>query len=114
MTSPTYLGATGAPAAPLASPPVDDGSFGETYLVEPEGFRLRLADRDRSMFSQMLGLVKEALDLGLTSNEEPVTIADANGTPHQVTTLRFRQIMVGYGSFYKALWDHHVNPPQPA
>lgn len=75
------------------------------FLVEPEGFVLALSDADRSAFSQMLSLVKEALDLGLITNETPQIISDKDGQKHEITTLRFRQIMVQYGFYYKSLWD---------
>lgn len=108
MSTPKYLGYTGAPAAPVAHP---DGSFGHVYAVDPEGFSLKLADFDRSMFNQMLTLVREGLDLGLMANEDLVKIADVNGDLHEISVLRFRQIMVGYGSYYKALWDLYAAPP---
>lgn len=75
------------------------------FTVQPEGFTLRLEDTDRAAFAQMLALVKEALDLGLITSETPQLIADYTGTRHEVTTLRFRQIMVAYGLHYKSLWD---------
>ncbi|GAA5137359.1 hypothetical protein GCM10023213_13920 [Prosthecobacter algae] len=75
------------------------------YLVQPEGFTLSLADRDRLQFTQMLALVREALDLGLISNTTPQKIADSEGNLHEISTLRFRQIMVGYGFCYKTAWD---------
>lgn len=75
------------------------------HPVTPEGFTLRLDDPDRAAFAQMLALVKEALDLGMITDETPQLIADTTGTRHEVTTLRFRQIMVAYGLHYKALWD---------
>jgi len=79
---------------------LDDG-----YLVETEGFRLAIGEGDRSAFIQMLGLVREALDLGVITDETPQTIADKDSVVHTVTTLRFRQIMVGYGTYCKSLWD---------
>ena len=75
------------------------------YLVEPEGFTLGLTESDRNAFTQMLTLTKEALDLGLITNDTPQTIADKNSVKHSITTLRFRQIMVAYGLYYKMLWD---------
>ena len=75
------------------------------YLVEPEGFTLGLTESDRNAFTQMLTLTKEALELGLITNDTPQTIADKSGQKHQITTLRFRQIMVAYGFYYKSLWD---------
>lgn len=75
------------------------------YSVQPEGFILALHDKDRALFGQMLVLVREGLDLGLITDATPQTIADKDGELHTVTTLRFRAIMIGYGSHYKAMWD---------
>lgn len=75
------------------------------FTVAPEGFTLRLEDADRAAFAQMLALVREALDLGLITDATPQLISDSAGTRHEVTTLRFRQIMVAYGLHYKGLWD---------
>jgi len=74
------------------------------YKTE-EGFILSLGDNDRALLSQMLLLVKEALDLGLISNDTPQIIVDKDGNEQTLTALRFRQIMVGYGMYYKSLWD---------
>ena len=75
------------------------------FLVQPENFILGLQESDRSSFSQMLSLVKEALDLNIINNDTIQIIADINAVKHSVTTLRFRQIMVEYGFYYKNLWD---------
>jgi len=78
------------------------------YNVEPEGFILGLAESDRIAFTQMLTLVQEALSLGMISNDTQQTIMDNTGTKQIVTTLRFRQIMLGYGFYYKQLWDQLI------
>jgi hypothetical protein len=78
------------------------------FPVPGMDFSLRLGDADRIAFNQMLALVREALDLGMIDNNTPQTIADTHGQTHVVTTLQFRQIMVGYGSYYKSLWDQLV------
>ena len=75
------------------------------FNIEPENITLGLSENDRNSFSQMLSLVKEALDLGLITNDSPQIISDINGEKHQISTLRFRQIMVQYGFYYKNLWD---------
>lgn len=75
------------------------------YLVEPENFTLALADNDRSLFTQMISLIGEALDLGLITNDTNQIITDINNQEVTLSTLRFRQIMVGYGMYYKSLWD---------
>lgn len=75
------------------------------YDVQPEDFILGLSEYDRTAFTQMLLLVREALDLGLISNSDSQIISDKTGEKHSLTTERFRQIMVSYGLFYKSLWD---------
>lgn len=75
------------------------------YDVQPEDFVLGLSEYDRAAFTQMLLLVREALDLGLIANHNMQTISDKTGEKHSLTTERFRQIMVSYGLFYKSLWD---------
>lgn len=79
------------------------------YTVDPEGFVLGLAESDRNAFTQMLTLIQEALVLGLITNDSDQTISDKSGQKHTITTLRFRQIMVQYGLYYKALWDQLIN-----
>ena len=75
------------------------------YTVQPENFTLGLLESDRNAFSQMLGLIKEALDFNLISGDTLQTISDKNGEKHQITTNRFRQIIVQYGFYFKTLWD---------
>lgn len=77
----------------------------QPFDVQPENIKLGLNESDRVAFTQMLVLVKEALDLNLIDNNTIQTIADIDGVKHSVTTLRFRQIMVEYGFYYKNLWD---------
>lgn len=79
------------------------------YTVEPENFTLGLSDADRGAFTQMLALTKEALDLEIITNDTPQTISDKGGQKHTISTLRFRQIMVQYGMYYKGLWDQLSN-----
>ncbi len=80
-------------------------ALSDGYTVTPENFILKLDFTDRSAFTSMLLLVKEALSLGLITDATPQTIEDKDGVIHTVTTLRFRQIMVQYGFYYKSLWD---------
>lgn len=89
-----------AAARQLITDQIDAG-----YDVQPEDFVLGLSEYDRTAFTQMLLLVREALDLGLISNSDSQTISDKTGEKHSLTTERFRQIMVSYGLFYKSLWD---------
>jgi len=75
------------------------------FKIDPEGFSLFMDDKSRNSFAQMLSLVKEALDLGLITNDSSQTIKDSDGNTQTVSTLRFRQIMVQYGMYYKSLWE---------
>ncbi|MES2737236.1 MAG: hypothetical protein V4672_13010 [Verrucomicrobiota bacterium] len=84
--------------------------FPTQFLVEPEGIVLAMGERDRTQFAQMLALIREALDLGMITDSTVQKIADVNDQLHEVTTLRFRQIMVAYGSFYKSHWDATKTP----
>ncbi len=79
------------------------------FLVQPENFKLKLGEEDRAAFSQMLSLVKEASDLGIIDNSAPQKIKDFNNQLVTVSTLRFREIMVAYGFYYKTLWDQLNN-----
>jgi len=107
---------TPPPATPPYSPSPEEIRWNEYsqavengFLVSPENFKLRLWDEDRAMFGQMLALVKEALDLGIIDNSTPQKIKDFNGQIVTVSTLRFREIMVAYGFYYKTLWDQLNN-----
>lgn len=75
------------------------------FLVTPENYTLALGEQDRILFSQMLVLVREALSLGMIDDNTIQHIADVNGNRYDVTTRRFREIMVSYGLYYKNLWD---------
>lgn len=75
------------------------------FVVQPEGITLALGDRDRGQFTQMLALIDQGLGLGQLTDTSPQKIADVNDVLHDVTTLRFRQIMLAYGAHYKGLWD---------
>jgi hypothetical protein len=104
------------PPQPPSPPSAEEIRWNEYYqaiengfLVSPENFKLKLGDEDRAVFGQMLALIKEALDLGLITNDSLQTIKDYNGQIVSVSTLRFRQIMVQYGFYYKNLWDQLNN-----
>lgn len=77
----------------------------EGFLVEPENFVLGLHDEDRSAFSQMMVLLREALEMGLISLTTPQIIKDKSGTFHTITTERFQQIIISYGFYYKTIWE---------
>lgn len=85
-------------------PPPDPLEAG--YTVQPEGFTLAIKDADRAAFTSLLVLVQEAQIQGVITDETPQSISDKDGVRHEVTTLRFRQIMLGYGQHFKTLWDN--------
>lgn len=104
------------PPQPPSPPSAEEIRWSEYYqaiengfLISPENFKLKLGDEDRAVFGQMLALIKEALDLGLITNDSLQTIKDYDGQIVSVSTLRFRQIMVQYGFYYKNLWDQLNN-----
>ena len=72
--------------------------------------RLAASDRDRSMFANILVLLREAEDL-LTTEEEkiafrdsPQTIIDCKGERHTMSVTELRALLVQYGINYQALW----------
>lgn len=84
---------------------LQNGSADNLFKVVPENFSLSTDSVSRNAFTQMLSLIKEALDLGMITNDTTQTIKDADGSLQILTTLRFRQIMVAYGMYYKSLWN---------
>lgn len=83
-------------------------TISQGYTVQPENFVLGLQESDRNAFAQMLMLIKEALDLNMINDTTPQMIADTSGNKHTISTLRFRQIMVDYGFYYKNLWNQMI------
>lgn len=73
------------------------------YLVSPEGFTLGLQSNDIAQFTSLVTLLQEAKSLGMIDDNTPQIITDINGAMQTVATLRLRQIMVGYGLYYKNL-----------
>jgi hypothetical protein len=90
----------------LARRLVFEAGIAAGYLVDPEGFTIAIEPEDRAQFAQLLALVREALDLGLITGTTPQSIKAKDGTLHSLTTDRLRQVLVGYGSHYKTLWDN--------
>ena len=75
------------------------------FLVSPENFYLGLQDEDRNAFTQMMVLLREALEMGLITPQTPQSIKDKDGNVHTITTERFQQIIISYGFYYKTLWE---------
>lgn len=74
------------------------------FLVEPEGFRLKLGTEDVNMFANMLTLINELEKNGLANDDTPQQIMDKDGNSQIVTVARFRQIIVEYGIYFQTLW----------
>lgn len=79
------------------------------YLVSPEQFTLGLQINDISQFTSFITLLQEAQSLGFINDNTIQTIFDINGNIQTVTTFRLRQIMVGYGLYYKQLKDSLIS-----
>jgi len=75
------------------------------FRVMPENFVIPFNDKDRNQFAQMLNLVNTAQNQGYITDTTIQKIADASNVMHEVTTQRFKQIMVLYGFQYKQAWD---------
>lgn len=86
---------------------LQNGSGNNLYEVLPEGFSLSTDDVSKNAFSQMTTLIQEALALGFIDDNTLQTITDSQNRLQTLTTLRFRQIIVGYGMYCKQLWDSH-------
>jgi hypothetical protein len=82
-----------------------NNSVNAGFLVSPENFYLGLQDEDRNAFTQMMVLLREALEMGLITLQTPQTIKDKEGNTHTITTERFQQIIISYGFYYKTLWE---------
>lgn len=78
--------------------------------------RLAAGERDRSLFSQGLILLRETEDLlpdeaaKIAFRASPQTITDAEGNPHTMTVTELRTLLVAYGAAYQALWTAANSP----
>lgn len=78
--------------------------------ITVNGIRLAAKEKDRSLFSQGLILLREAEDMlpddvaKAAFRASMQTIVDANGNTHTMSVTDLRSLMVAYGSTYQALW----------
>ena len=79
------------------------------YNIPNTPYYLGLDDADRAQFQGMLLLVNEALSLGLITTASMQSIVDKNNNVIPMSVLDFKQLMVGYGFYYKTLWDQKNN-----
>ena len=76
------------------------------YNVPGTPYYLALKDNDRSQFIAFLGLINEALSLGLIDMNTTQSIQDKDNNTITMTTSEFKQLMVGYGFYYKTIWNN--------
>lgn len=74
------------------------------YLVEPEGFRLRLTQEASDLFGKLRGQVLEGLSLGVLTAESPVQIIDQSDALQTLTVQRLREVLFAYGQRFTQLW----------
>lgn len=68
-------------------------------------YALALHDGDRAQFSSMLMLIRELLDAGYITGQTSQSIKDKDDNIVNMTTDEFRQLMIGYGIYYKTIWN---------
>lgn len=76
------------------------------YDVQPEDFIIGFGEADRTAFTQMTVLIREAITFHLITLETPQVIKDINGVSHTLTTERYLNMIIAYGLRYKELWNN--------
>ena len=69
------------------------------------GFTLPLEDAGRNDFTQLVVLVSTALQAGAITPDAPQSFTDIEGKVRTLPTSQLLQVMLGYGSYYKGLWN---------
>lgn len=77
------------------------------YLVPGTPYRLALWKDDRDTFSSMLILVNELLQAGYITLDTPQSLKDKDGNMVTLSTAQFKAAMIGYGVYYKQIWDEY-------
>lgn len=75
------------------------------FLVSGTTCSLALYEEDRAIFSTMLTLVNEALEIGQMTTESQVSIKCLDGNILYMSAIEFKTLMMQYGFYYKSLWD---------
>jgi hypothetical protein len=75
------------------------------YNIPNTPYFLGLEDVDRAQFSSMLNLLREAQELGYITTESIQYIRDKNNNDIPMTVGNFKALMVGYGMYFKTIWD---------
>lgn len=76
------------------------------YNIPSSPYYLGLEDADRAQFSGMLSLLNEALEAGYVTTASSVSIRDKEYNVVPLTVGSFKGLMIGYGFYYKTLWDN--------
>lgn len=76
------------------------------YNIPSSPYYLGLEDPDRAQFSGMLSLLNEALEAGYVTTASSVTVRDKEYNIIPLTVGSFKGLMIGYGFYYKTLWDN--------
>lgn len=75
------------------------------YPIPNTPYFLAMGDSDRAQFTGMLVLIKELLDKGYIDGNTVQSIKTKDETIIPMTTDQFRSTMIGYGMYYKQIWD---------
>lgn len=75
------------------------------YPIPNTPYSLALNDADRAQFSSMLILIRELLDARYITDDTPQTVKDKDDNIVTITTAQFRNLMIGYGIYYKTIWN---------
>lgn len=77
------------------------------YNLPGTPYYLGMEISDRIQFNGMLSLINEALDAGYITADSSQSMNDKDGNRIDLTAGEFKQMMVGYGFYYKTLWDNY-------
>ncbi len=75
------------------------------YPIPNSPYILALEDKDRVQFSGMLVLVNELLSAGYITPSTSQSIRDQSDNIVNLTTAEFKSLMLGYGIYYKTVWN---------
>ena len=78
----------------------------EGYAIPDTPYVLAMEDADRAQFSAMLTLIITMSDAGYINDDTPQSIKDKNDNIITLTTGQFKSIMIGYGIYYKTIWNN--------
>jgi len=94
-----------ANAVPPSPEEIWQNKLAEGYLDVPSGIKLKTTMDAQSLFTSMVALVKEGLDMSALTNDTNVSIWDYNGVEQSMTVLAMRQLLFRYGLYCKSIFD---------